>query len=235
MSAVVFFGGAVRHALRHRGDVAVDTCVEIKIYGTFVLNHRVVLHAIDATPARWRVMPVPHRSTSQDGRAVHPTHWSISHRSIRPRNWISALVLLSLSQLVSAIMGGFLGVLTPLFYRWPMDMDPASQRRPAGYRGPGRARQLAFPRDRGVAPLMAVAIGVILCGLRRRRPRLERGHRRPDTGAVVGPGVGRIVGGDDGRGVGRAVRNGPSWPRPIPGRNYQDRACPGRPTRTASR
>ena len=29
-------------------------CVEIKIYGALVLNHRVVLHAIDATPARWR-------------------------------------------------------------------------------------------------------------------------------------------------------------------------------------
>jgi len=25
-----------------------------KFYGVFVLNHRVVLHAIDATPARWR-------------------------------------------------------------------------------------------------------------------------------------------------------------------------------------
>ena len=25
-----------------------------KYYGAFVLNHRVVLHAIDATPARWR-------------------------------------------------------------------------------------------------------------------------------------------------------------------------------------
>jgi hypothetical protein len=25
-----------------------------KIYGAFVLNRRVVLHAIDATPARWR-------------------------------------------------------------------------------------------------------------------------------------------------------------------------------------
>jgi hypothetical protein len=29
-------------------------CVEIKFYGAFVMNHRVVLHAIDATPARWR-------------------------------------------------------------------------------------------------------------------------------------------------------------------------------------
>jgi hypothetical protein len=28
--------------------------VEIKFYGAFVMNHRVVLHAIDATPARWR-------------------------------------------------------------------------------------------------------------------------------------------------------------------------------------
>ena len=25
-----------------------------KFYGTFVLNHRIILHAIDATPARWR-------------------------------------------------------------------------------------------------------------------------------------------------------------------------------------
>ena len=25
-----------------------------KFYGAFVLNHRIILHAIDATPARWR-------------------------------------------------------------------------------------------------------------------------------------------------------------------------------------
>ena len=36
-----------------------DECLSIpvwksKFYGAFVLNHRVVLHAIDATPARWR-------------------------------------------------------------------------------------------------------------------------------------------------------------------------------------
>ena len=30
------------------------SCVEIKIYGAFVLNRRVILHAIDATLARWR-------------------------------------------------------------------------------------------------------------------------------------------------------------------------------------
>ena len=40
--------------------VAKQTCAEIKIYGAFVLNRRVVLHAIDATPAR------------------RPTHWLIS-------------------------------------------------------------------------------------------------------------------------------------------------------------
>ena len=34
-----------------RGDVV--ACVEIKVHGAFVLNRRVVLHAIDETPARW--------------------------------------------------------------------------------------------------------------------------------------------------------------------------------------
>ena len=34
-----------------------------KFYGAFVLNRRVHLHAIDATPARWVAMPVPHCPT----------------------------------------------------------------------------------------------------------------------------------------------------------------------------
>ena len=34
--------------------ITVSGCVEIKFYGAFVLNHRVVPHAIDAAPARWR-------------------------------------------------------------------------------------------------------------------------------------------------------------------------------------
>ena len=38
----------------HLCELQVNVCVEIKLYGAFVLNHRVVLHAIDATPARWR-------------------------------------------------------------------------------------------------------------------------------------------------------------------------------------
>ena len=36
------------------GAGVVGVCVEIKFHGAFVLNRRVVLHAIDATPARWR-------------------------------------------------------------------------------------------------------------------------------------------------------------------------------------
>ena len=45
-----------------------------KFYDAFVLNHIVVLHAIDATPARWH---------------SHLTHWLISTQPwTRPRNII---------------------------------------------------------------------------------------------------------------------------------------------------
>jgi len=66
------------------------TCVEIKIYGAFVLNQRVVLHAIDATPARWRgdagSSPLDRARTAASSLRndlvkncrVHPTHWFIS-------------------------------------------------------------------------------------------------------------------------------------------------------------
>ena len=53
----LFFGQA--GALLGTGPLVpylVGACVEFqsKFYGAFVLNRRVVLHAIDATPARWR-------------------------------------------------------------------------------------------------------------------------------------------------------------------------------------
>jgi hypothetical protein len=61
-----------------------------KFYGAFVLNHRVVLHAIDATPARWRgdadssplagasaATSSPRNDLVKNCR-VHPTHWLIS-------------------------------------------------------------------------------------------------------------------------------------------------------------
>jgi hypothetical protein len=41
-----------------------------KFYGAFVLNHRVVLHAIDATPARWRGDVCSSPLDGQDGRVV---------------------------------------------------------------------------------------------------------------------------------------------------------------------
>ena len=44
-------------------------------YGAFVLNCRVDLHAIDATPARWRGDA---GSSPLDGASEHPTHWLIS-------------------------------------------------------------------------------------------------------------------------------------------------------------
>jgi len=58
-----------------------------KFYGAFVLNPRVVLDAIDATPARWRgdagSSPLDRASTATSSprndlvknRRVHPTHW----------------------------------------------------------------------------------------------------------------------------------------------------------------
>ena len=61
-----------------------------KFYGTFVLNHRIILHAIDATPARWRggagsssldrartAASSPRNDLVKNCR-VHPTHWLIS-------------------------------------------------------------------------------------------------------------------------------------------------------------
>ena len=48
-----------------------------KFYGAFVLNRRVVLHAIDATPARWRgdanSSPLDRNDLVKNCR-VHPTH-----------------------------------------------------------------------------------------------------------------------------------------------------------------
>ena len=54
-----------------RSEVTILACVEIKFYGAFVLNHRVVLHAIDATPASmvWRSRFLAARR-SQSGRII---------------------------------------------------------------------------------------------------------------------------------------------------------------------
>ena len=68
----------------------VCSCVEIKLYGAFVLNRSVDLHAIDATPARWRgdagSSPLDGAGTAASSPRndlvkncrVHPTHWLVS-------------------------------------------------------------------------------------------------------------------------------------------------------------
>ena len=45
---------ASRFLRYQRGCFLLGAVWKSKFYGAFVLNHRVVLHAIDATPARWR-------------------------------------------------------------------------------------------------------------------------------------------------------------------------------------
>ena len=57
-----------------------------KFYGAFVLNRRVVLHAIDATPARWRgdagSSPLDGaRTAASSPRNEDPSHWLISTQS----------------------------------------------------------------------------------------------------------------------------------------------------------
>ena len=76
-------------ALRGRRAATVPVW-KSKFYGAFVLNHRVVLHAIDATPARWRghvgSSPLDGASAATssprndlvENYRVHSTHWLIS-------------------------------------------------------------------------------------------------------------------------------------------------------------
>ena len=77
--------GALLLVLRH-----LEPVWKSKFYGAFVLNRRVVLHAIDATPARWRgdagSSPLDRARTAASSPRndlvknfrVHPTHWLIS-------------------------------------------------------------------------------------------------------------------------------------------------------------
>ena len=59
-----------------------------KFYGAFVLNHRVVLHAIDAPPARWRGDA---GSSSLDGAgtaASSPRNDLVKNYRVRPTHWL---------------------------------------------------------------------------------------------------------------------------------------------------
>ena len=67
---------------RRYKNVYVMACVEIKFYGAFALNRRIVLHAIGATPARRRgdasPPPLDRAGTAASFLGEHPTHWSMS-------------------------------------------------------------------------------------------------------------------------------------------------------------
>jgi len=86
-------------------DSELQTAVwKSKFYGAFVLNHHVVLHAIDATHVRWRgnagSSPLDRARTAASSPRndlvkncrVHPTHWLISTqadgRSREPGFWL---------------------------------------------------------------------------------------------------------------------------------------------------
>ena len=85
-----------------------------KVYGAFVLNHRVVLHAIDARPARWRddadSSPLDEARTAASSPRndlvkncrVHPKHWLISTQ-VLDEIIIGGLVL---DTSITNIMGG---------------------------------------------------------------------------------------------------------------------------------
>ena len=64
-----------------------------KIYGAFVLNHRVVFHAIDATPARWRgdadSSPLDGASTA----ASSPGNDLVKNYRVRSTYWLNSTQL----------------------------------------------------------------------------------------------------------------------------------------------
>ena len=78
-----------------------------KCYGAFVLNHRVVLHAIDATPARWR-------GDAGSSPLEHPTHWLISTQvpALLPR--LAGPLRAALADPDADVCGFALTVLAPL-------------------------------------------------------------------------------------------------------------------------
>ena len=76
-----------------------------KFYGAFVPNRRVDLHAIDATPARWRgdagSSPLDGASTT----ALSPRNDFVKNYRVHPTHWlICAQVLLLLHLLLLSLL-----------------------------------------------------------------------------------------------------------------------------------
>ena len=92
----------LREPPRHRQPVW-----KSKFYGAFVLNRRVDLHAIDATPARWR-------GDAGSSPLEHPTHWLISTQvpALLPR--LAGPLRAALADPDADVCGFALTVLAPL-------------------------------------------------------------------------------------------------------------------------
>ena len=75
---------AIRAARKGLREAELTAVWKSKFYGAFVLNHRVVLHAIDATSARWRgdAESSPRNDLVKNCR-VHPTHSLISTQVVQ--------------------------------------------------------------------------------------------------------------------------------------------------------
>ena len=78
---VLLFPGGVRESNHGKGEnnKLFWPVWKSKFYGAFVLNRRVDLHAIDATPARWR------GDAGSSPLDRHMTHWLISTQVLRAR------------------------------------------------------------------------------------------------------------------------------------------------------
>ena len=59
-----------------------------KFYGAFVLNRRVVLHAIDATPARWRGDAGSSPLDGASAATSSPRNDLVKNSRVRPKHWL---------------------------------------------------------------------------------------------------------------------------------------------------
>jgi hypothetical protein len=146
--------------------VNVAVCVEIKILRRVLLNRRVVLDAIDATPARWRgdaaLSPLDRARTAASSPRndlvkncrVHPSHWLISTQ-------VAVILLVAATQNMLAC-----GVFTALTLLVMIGVWGKHAMRPCGC-GEAAGLDLARACCKGarvcVAGAVKVAAGVVIC------------------------------------------------------------------------
>ena len=127
-----------------------------KFYGAFVLNHRVVLHAIDAKSARWR-------GDAGSSQLEHPTHWLISTQVVTGgRRHASTVPAKGGPFIVGATVAGMIclvGPLTGAGFNPARDLAPRIVAALAGGAG-------AFPAGwwiYSLGPVVGAVVGASLC------------------------------------------------------------------------